>query len=341
MPQDDIALEDLTVRENVLHTARVRLGGLWEDAKIRLHVDQILAYLGLTHVMDRLVGSIENRGISGGERKRVCIALGIVAMPMAVILDEPTSGLDATNALSIMILLKSLSTLGITVICAIHQPRKDIYQLLDDIIVMNLGKQIYLGEVSTVHEHFEALGLAFPAGCNPADVIIDFVTTLPPVLDVSPLHHHQRSSTNCLSMSSEVSMAGSSMQTSQLAKSFAQQKATWYRQLLLYMLCGIKQQRRQVLSLLLEIGTGAASGLLIGLSIHEFKGHIFQGYFRQPFDLLSSAVNYTTLPTAGLLCSLAISKQTLYSLESLNSNLQLTCSYYRSFGCTGWNQDYC
>ncbi|KAJ6067887.1 uncharacterized protein N7446_004924 [Penicillium canescens] len=158
VPQDDIALEDLTVKENVLHAARIRLGGLWDDAKIGLHVDQILDYLGLTHVMDQRVGSIEKRGISGGERKRVSIALGIVAMPMAVILDEPTSGLDATTALSIMNLLKSLSTLGITVICAIHQPRRDIYQLLDDIIVLNLGKQIYLGETSTAHKHFETLG---------------------------------------------------------------------------------------------------------------------------------------------------------------------------------------
>lgn len=308
VPQDDIALEDLTVKENVLHAARIRLGGLWDDAKIGLHVDQILDYLGLTHVMDQRVGSIEKRGISGGERKRVSIALGIVAMPMAVILDEPTSGLDATTALSIMNLLKSLSTLGITVICAIHQPRRDIYQLLDDIIVLNLGKQIYLGETSTAHKHFETLGSVFPAGCNPADVIIDCVTNLPS----SASHHYQGSPTDRLPTPSGDRISGSTMLMAELRTSFIQHKATWYRQVLLYLLCGIKQQRRQIFSLILEISTSAAAGILIGLSIYEFKGHIFQGYFRQPFGPLSSAVNYTTLPTAGVMCSLAISKYIFY-----------------------------
>jgi ABC-type multidrug transport system ATPase subunit len=269
-----------------------------------LHVDQILDYLGLTHVTDQRVGSIEKRGISGGERKRVSIALGIVAMPMAVILDEPTSGLDATTALSIMNLLKSLSTLGITVICAIHQPRRDIYQLLDDIIVLNLGKQIYLGETSTAHKHFETLGSVFPAGCNPADVIIDCVTNLPS----SASHHYQGNPTDRLPTPLGDRISGSTMQMAELRRSFIQHKATWYRQVLLYLLCGIKQQHRQIFSQILEISTAAAAGILIGLSIYEFKGHIFQGYFRQPFGLLSSAVNYTTVPTTGILCSLAISK---------------------------------
>lgn len=85
-------------------------------------MDQLIAYLGLAHVKDQPVGSVEQSGISGGERKRVCIAREIVAIPIAVILDEPTSGLDATTALSLMMLLKSLSTLGITVICSDISP---------------------------------------------------------------------------------------------------------------------------------------------------------------------------------------------------------------------------
>lgn len=103
-------MADLTVRENILHSARIRLGGRLNDDKIRLHVDKMITYLGLFHVKDRVTGSVEKRGISGGERKRVCIAREIIAMPMALISDEPTSGLDATAALSIMTLLKTLST---------------------------------------------------------------------------------------------------------------------------------------------------------------------------------------------------------------------------------------
>lgn len=311
--QDDCALADLTVRENILHSARIRLGGMLNDDKIRLHVDEMIAYLGLSHVKDRLTGSVENRGISGGERKRVCIAQEIIAMPMALILDEPTSGLDATAALSIMTLLKTLSTFGITIVCAVHQPRADIFRLLDDILLLHFGESIYTGEVAPLDAQFKALHFSFPNGYNPADAMMDVVTNQQ-LCSAFPWPSPQHSNSQVINwpIFSKHSMVGDSRRVSELNKSFGQQKATWYRQVLLYTLCGARQQRRQVFSFLLEMATGASAGLLMGLSVYEHKGHLFQGYFRQPFEPLSSAVNYVVVPTVGLLCSLSISASTHY-----------------------------
>jgi ABC-type transporter Mla maintaining outer membrane lipid asymmetry ATPase subunit MlaF len=311
--QDDCVLADLTVRENILHSARIRLGGRLNDDKIRLHVDKMITCLGLFHVKDRLTGSVEKRGISGGEHKRVCIAREIIAMPMALILDEPTSGLDATAALSIMTVLKTLSTFGITIICAVHQPRADIFRLLDDILLLHFGESIYMGDVAPLDMHFKALHASFPDGYNPADIMMDVVTNQQLFSAFPwPSPRHRDSQVVNWSISSKGSMVGDPRRVSELKNSFGEHRAPWYRQLLLYTLCGARQQRRQVFSIILEMVTGASAGLLLGLSIYEHKGHLFQGYFRQPFEPLSSAVNYVIVPTVGLLCSLSISASTHY-----------------------------
>ncbi|RAQ80573.1 ABC transporter, partial [Aspergillus flavus] len=257
VPQDDILLEDLTVGESISHSARIKLGRVWSDNKIKIYANKLIDYLGLTPVKDQLVGSTEKRGISGGEQKRLSIALEIVAMPTAIILDEPTSGLDAATALSIMKLLKSISRMGITVICTIHQPRSDIFQLLDDLLILVSGRQNMEFRIEVVSEM-------------------------------------------CESRRGPESIAA-------LEKFVAAQRASWHHQLLLYVLCRMRQQSRQVFSFILAMVTGSVAGLLIGLGVYGFKGHIFQGYFREPFMPLSSAVNYTKLLTVGQFCCLAIS----------------------------------
>ncbi|GMG13348.1 unnamed protein product [Aspergillus oryzae] len=152
------------------------ISGIWSDKNIKIYANKLIDYLGLTPVKDQLVGSTEKRGISGGEQKRLSIALEIVAMPTAIILDEPTPGLDAATALSIMKLLKSISRMGITVICTIHQPRSDIFQLLDDLLILVSGRQVYLGQAARVKEHFKALEYSFPSESNPSDIVMDIVS---------------------------------------------------------------------------------------------------------------------------------------------------------------------
>ena len=93
VPQDDIMLRELTVEENVTHSALMRLPLEWKREKKLAQVDEILKALEIDHVRDVVVGDERRRGISGGQRKRVNIAMEMVTKPSLLCLDEPTSGL--------------------------------------------------------------------------------------------------------------------------------------------------------------------------------------------------------------------------------------------------------
>ena len=104
--QDDIVHEDLTVRENLAYSARLR-GTIPTQTRIQSEiVDGVIDLLHLRLVQHSLVGSVENRGVSGGQRKRVNIGLELVAKPSLLFMDEPTSGLDATAAIDILTALR-------------------------------------------------------------------------------------------------------------------------------------------------------------------------------------------------------------------------------------------
>ena len=176
VPQDDIVLPELTVYENILHSARIRLPRTWREGEIRAHVDSVIDCLELSHVRDSRVGTISKPIISGGERKRVSIGMELAAAPMALFLDEPTSGLDATAANSMMITLKALARLGMSVIVIIHQPRMEIFSMLDDLILLADGQLIYEGPETEVQNFFEEIGYSFPQHANFGDVVTDIIT---------------------------------------------------------------------------------------------------------------------------------------------------------------------
>ncbi|KAK3485376.1 uncharacterized protein B0T23DRAFT_46526 [Neurospora hispaniola] len=176
VPQDDIVLPELTVYENIMHSAKIRLPRTWNDSDVETHVNVVVDCLELSHVRDSLVGSVGKPVISGGQRKRVSIGMELAAAPMAIFLDEPTSGLDATSASSIMSTLKALGKLGITVIVIIHQPRVEIFEMLDDMILLGNGQLIYEGPQSQAKTFFEQMGFVFPPGANCSDVITDIIT---------------------------------------------------------------------------------------------------------------------------------------------------------------------
>lgn len=175
VPQDDIVLPELTVRENILHSARCRLPMSWKDMDIQEYVDALISCIGLSHVQHSLVGDATKPVVSGGQRKRVSIGMELAAAPMCIFLDEPTSGLDATSASSIMKLLKAITKLGVTTITIIHQPREQIFHGFDNILLLGLGSEIYAGPTVEAPAYFDKLGFTFPARANPADVIMDII----------------------------------------------------------------------------------------------------------------------------------------------------------------------
>ncbi|KAI9347825.1 P-loop containing nucleoside triphosphate hydrolase protein, partial [Zopfochytrium polystomum] len=176
VPQEDIMLREMTVRETLTYAARVRLPDSWSNHDIANHVDNVIEALNLTDVAHTPIGDELKRGISGGQRKRVNIGMELCAAPLALFLDEPTSGLDATAALDVVRLLQAVCGLGLTVVSVIHQPRVEIFRAFDAVLmIVPGGRTAYLGPVATAQTYFETLGFAFEALANPADVMMDIL----------------------------------------------------------------------------------------------------------------------------------------------------------------------
>lgn len=318
VPQDDIVHPHLTVWENILHSARVQLGGSRTDESIQGHVQSVINALGLVQIQDSVVGNEQRRGISGGERKRVNIALELVASPPVLILDEPTSGLDAQAALSITKLLKKLAGEGMTVLCVIHQPRVEIFETLDSVLILDTGRQIYSGPASLAKAHFEGIGYKFDPMSNPADVILDIASGC-----CEPMQFPD------IDRSAETSAVTSTDHNKSSAQNLLQQQykhrtAQWHKQVSLCFYRDIKQQFRQLASFWTEIFAGSLTGLLLGLALHEFQGQFYGGLYLAPFTLLSSAVNYIVAPEVALFTCFCISMPSTFFFFQFSIMIRLT-----------------
>ncbi|KAJ3326983.1 hypothetical protein HDU76_012450 [Blyttiomyces sp. JEL0837] len=176
VPQDDVMLRELTVKEIILYSARARLPGSWTSKEIEEHADNVIKVLNLAHVAHSPLGDELTRGVSAGQRKRVNIGMELAAVPLALFLDEPTSGLDATSALDVADVLHSISKLGLTIVSVIHQPRVEIFERFDDVLLIAPGgRTAYLGPVDKAQGYFEALGFYFEPDANRADVLMDIL----------------------------------------------------------------------------------------------------------------------------------------------------------------------
>ncbi len=138
VPQDDLLFEDLTVWQNLYYNARMCLDNLGET-RIKEAVDKILVDFDLDVIRDLRVGNPLNKIISGGQRKRLNIALELIREPTILFVDEPTSGLSSVDAEAVMTMLKEQTYKGRLVIVSIHQPGSDIYKMFDKIMIMDKG----------------------------------------------------------------------------------------------------------------------------------------------------------------------------------------------------------
>ncbi len=153
--QSDLLIEELTVFENLFFAARLSLGG--ESAQqITNKVVNMLTSIGLHEAKDLQVGSPLEKVISGGQRKRLNIALELVRNPQILFVDEPTSGLSSKDSENIMDLLKELSLRGTLVFVVIHQPSSTIFKLFDRLLIMDQGGHlVYDGIPLNALVHFK------------------------------------------------------------------------------------------------------------------------------------------------------------------------------------------
>ena len=136
--QDDLLIEELTVYENLYYNAKLCFSDFNEE-QLHKRVMEVLENLGLDQRKDLRVGNPLDKTISGGQRKRLNIALELIREPAILFLDEPTSGLSSRDSENVIDLLKELSLKGKLIFVVIHQPSSDIYKMFDKMIIMDTG----------------------------------------------------------------------------------------------------------------------------------------------------------------------------------------------------------
>jgi len=136
--QDDLLIEELTVFQNIFYNAKLCFGDLSDTQIIKLTF-KVLHSLGLWETRNLKVGSPLEKTISGGQRKRVNIALELIREPSIMFVDEPTSGLSSRDSENIMDLLKELTLRGKLIFVVIHQPSSDIFKMFDKLVILDTG----------------------------------------------------------------------------------------------------------------------------------------------------------------------------------------------------------
>ncbi len=136
--QDDLLIEELSVYQNLYYNAKLCFATFSEE-QLHARVMEVLESLGLDQRKDLKVGSYLDKTISGGQRKRLNIALELIREPAVLFLDEPTSGLSSRDSENVIDLLKELSLKGKLIFVVIHQPSSDIYKMFDKMIIMDTG----------------------------------------------------------------------------------------------------------------------------------------------------------------------------------------------------------
>ncbi len=180
VPQDDIMHPELTVSQAIWFGARLRLPRDYSDAEIERRVAAVINQLGLTGCEHLRIGSPERRGISGGQRKRVNVALELITDPPTLVLDEPTSGLSSADALALLKLLRGLADAGKTIVLTIHQPGAEAMRQIDALAVIardsstnDVGHLAWYGPaVPDTVEFFEPHGR-----CDDAEAILRGLST--------------------------------------------------------------------------------------------------------------------------------------------------------------------
>ncbi|KAG6532137.1 hypothetical protein ZIOFF_005975 [Zingiber officinale] len=178
--QDDVLFAHLTVRETLTYAALLRLPRTMSRQKKEERVVNVITELGLQRCQDTIVGGSFIRGVSGGERKRVCIGNEILVNPSLLFLDEPTSGLDSTTTLRVVQVLTEIAEpamdmlqSGKTVVTTIHQPSIRLFHRFDKLILLGKGSLFYFGRASKAMSYFSSTGFSPLIAMNPAEFLVD------------------------------------------------------------------------------------------------------------------------------------------------------------------------
>ncbi|CCH46552.1 Pleiotropic drug resistance protein [Wickerhamomyces ciferrii] len=173
---DSVLIPTLTVRETLWYQAKLRLDKS-QHQNIPHVINDLIRKMGLSDVANIPIGDSQVKGISGGEKRRVSIAIQLLNNSKILLLDEPTSGLDSFTSSSIISLLNELAiSEKKTIILTIHQPKYEIFEQFDNILLLSNGSVIYDGTPNGLIDHFAQMGFKPDYKMNFADYILDVIS---------------------------------------------------------------------------------------------------------------------------------------------------------------------
>ncbi|KAL4094255.1 hypothetical protein PRIC1_009918 [Phytophthora ramorum] len=175
--QEDTLLGSFTVVETMKMAAKLSLPNSVVMTDIHSRVESVMDAMGLAACRNTLVGDIFRKGLSGGQKRRLSIAIELLSNPSILILDEPTSGLDSSSAHNVMKYILKLCGEGKNVMCTIHQPSSLVYDMFTNVIVLSGGQTVYCGSRPNMIPHFASIGFSCPKYMNPAEYFVNLVNT--------------------------------------------------------------------------------------------------------------------------------------------------------------------
>ncbi|XP_060075884.1 uncharacterized protein LOC132555552 [Ylistrum balloti] len=176
--QDDVFLSNLTLWETLYFTAILSMPKTTSQEQKLKQIDSIVTSLGLEKCLHTVVGDIFNRGLSGGERKRTSIACELLRDPDLLLIDEPTSGLDSSIAHDLMVQLRDYATnYNKTLVTTIHQPSSQVFHMFSNLLLLLEGQVVYFGPADSTLSYLTSLGISIPDEYNPADILLDVITS--------------------------------------------------------------------------------------------------------------------------------------------------------------------
>ncbi|OAX36457.1 pleiotropic drug resistance ABC transporter [Rhizopogon vinicolor AM-OR11-026] len=291
--QMDTHLPQSTVREALLFSANLRQPQTVSSAEAEAYVDKCLEMCGLEDYADAIVGSL---GVE--QRKRTTIGVELAAKPkLLLFLDEPTSGLDSQSAWGIMRFLRELADNGQAILCTIHQPSAELFQMFDRLLLLKKGGQtVYFGDVgrgsSTMLEYFESNGAPLcDPDANPAEYMLDVIGAGATATTSFDWHTIWKNSSEAAALQEEIEKihdegrARPVVQT-QLPTEFA---ASWSHQLMFLTQRNFQAYWRNPTYLMAKFALCIACGLLIGLTFFNTNDSL-QGTQTKLFAIFLASV---------------------------------------------------
>ncbi|KAE9024805.1 hypothetical protein PR002_g11359 [Phytophthora rubi] len=175
--QEDSLLGSFTVLETLEMAAKLSLPNSVTHREVVERVQTVIDEMGLRVCEHTMVGDIFRKGISGGQKRRLSIAIELLSEPSILLLDEPTSGLDSASTYNVMKFVSRLCKENMTVICTIHQPSSLVYNMFTNVVILTAGQTVYFGPRVDMLPHFASLGYVCPEHEDPAEHYISIANT--------------------------------------------------------------------------------------------------------------------------------------------------------------------